>query len=327
MGASVGCPIPASQRCADAQNRPFPALQTLLIFNSLISGSWAASQQRPGDAEQLRQLGRRWEAALLALCDDKLFFQEVGRLTPCGLLLHHLGTQLGMALQLLLRFTYSRCRHASVGSKASRRFADQRSRPAPHSTPHPTPVRPRQLEEFDQTCLEDIQHFDDGASLAGYAFSGDGFPPAGRTAHTPEQHAAAAHPAPHAAPAAAVGGKHESEQQQPGQQPGEQQQQAAADAAAESLLPPPSGRQLLGSPASRELDEDSLRKAAYRYRHISKLLKFGLGALGTAAQRQEWQVRACAGALVEGRWWRGACGRAMVQARVGDWGAVESTLP
>ena len=55
-----------------------PATQTLLIFNSLISGSWAASQRRQGDTEQLRQLGRRWEAALLALCDDRLFFKEVG---------------------------------------------------------------------------------------------------------------------------------------------------------------------------------------------------------------------------------------------------------
>jgi len=158
------------------------------------------------------------------------------------------------------------------------------------------------LEEYDQTCLEDIQQFDDGASLAGYDFNSDTFPPAGATAHTPEQHAAAAHPAPPYA-AVAVGGSHgiagagaeqpqqEIEQpQQQQQQEQEQQEQAAADGAGGSLPLPPSGRQLLGSPASRALDDESLRKAAYRYRHITKLLKFGLTSLGTAAQRQEWQV-------------------------------------
>lgn len=76
----------------------------------------------------------------------------------------------------------------------------------------------------------------------------------------------------------------------------EEQQQAVAEGAADGAAgrgppsPPPSGRLLLGSAASKALDDASLRKAAYRYRHINKLLKFGLGALGTAAQRQEWQV-------------------------------------
>lgn len=145
-----------------------------------------------------------------------------------------------------------------------------------------------QLEEYDQTCLQDIQQFDDGASLAGYDWTSDGFQPAGSTGHTPEQHTAAAHPAP---PAAAVAvGRSELGQQQ------EEQQQAVAEGAADGAAgrgppsPPPSGRLLLGSAASKALDDASLRKAAYRYRHINKLLKFGLGALGTAAQRQEWQV-------------------------------------
>lgn len=108
--------------------------ETLLIFNSLLSGSWAAAHQLRGDpaavaqvgaalcyspcplhadqgcacaepcpacyanpsacwvlpALQLLQLGARWEAAILRLCDERFFFSEVRRrlcvAAPAGLL-------------------------------------------------------------------------------------------------------------------------------------------------------------------------------------------------------------------------------------------------
>lgn len=151
-----------------------------------------------------------------------------------------------------------------------------------------------QLEDYDQTCLADIAQFDDGASLAGYDFA-DGFPPPSAAPHSPEQHAAAAHPAPLRLVAQGAGGEGSGGASQEQQQP---VAAGAADGAAGSPPQSPTGRQLLGSPASRALDEDSLRKVAYRYRRIAKLLQFGLAALGTTAQRQEWEVGLSEGSIM-----------------------------
>ena len=152
--------------------------ETLLIFNSLLSGAWAAAHGCTGAATlELAAAGRRMQEALLGLCDRHFFFA--------------------------------------------------------------------QLEEYDhwQTSLQDCLQHDDGASLAGYVWDGDGFPPAATAA------AAGAPP-----PAAAA---------------------AAKDAPVRST----------------SLDGASLTKLAYRYRRIHKLHSFGLAALGTTAQRQEWEVR------------------------------------
>lgn len=54
--------------------------ETLLIFNSLLSGTWAAAHQLqddPAAMSQLLKLGLRWEAAIMRLCDDRFFFEEV----------------------------------------------------------------------------------------------------------------------------------------------------------------------------------------------------------------------------------------------------------
>jgi hypothetical protein len=51
--------------------------ETLLVFNSLLIGTWAVATQNPAAADDLRKLGQRWEAAILALCDDHFFFDQV----------------------------------------------------------------------------------------------------------------------------------------------------------------------------------------------------------------------------------------------------------
>lgn len=134
-----------------------------------------------------------------------------------------------------------------------------------------------QVEEWDQCCLSDIHRHDDGGSLAGYDFGGDGFPPPGQPAHlySPEEHAASARPAPAPTPAAPAAVS--SAGSEGGGKP-------AADGAAMGASP-------LGSPACGSLDAASLTKLAYRYRRIAKLCSFGLQALGTAAERSEWEVR------------------------------------
>lgn len=52
--------------------------ETLLVFNSLLVGTFQAATQREGTAEELRALGQRWEAAILSLCDRHFFFEQVG---------------------------------------------------------------------------------------------------------------------------------------------------------------------------------------------------------------------------------------------------------
>ncbi|KAL4437248.1 hypothetical protein ABPG75_004387 [Micractinium tetrahymenae] len=207
--------------------------ETLLIFNSLLSGSWAATHQLRGDpaaVAQLLELGARWEAAILRLCDERFFFSE--------------------------------------------------------------------LEDYDQTCLADIQQFDDGQSLSGYGFAADGFPPPGRRhpPHSPQEHASTARPAPYAGAAAAglspaaagvvaaTGGGSGGHLAAGGGSSGDRPAAAAAGAAARGL------GACLDSPASRMLDAASLTRLAYRFRRIALLHKFGLAALGGAQQRQEWEV-------------------------------------
>lgn len=162
-----------------------------------------------------------------------------------------------------------------------------------------------QLEEYDQTCLADIQPFDDGRSLGGYAFAADGFPPPGRRhpPHSPQEHASTARPAPFAGcsaagitplavgPAAGLGiAAGDGEQPAVGCGGGGADQPAAAAAAAASAAQQGPGA-CLDSPASRSLDAGSLTRLAYRFRRIALLHKFGLAALGAAQQRQEWEVR------------------------------------
>lgn len=218
--------------------------ETLLIFNSLLTGALAVATRRSADAPALATLGVRWERAILALCDSALFFD--------------------------------------------------------------------QLEEYDQTCLADVQQFDDGADLARYDFSSDGFPPPRSPAlppRSPGQHAAAARPAPEldaastdaaapGGPAAEAGAAAEAAIEPAGAAatadggPTQQGPSAATAAEQQQREVPVGGPELLSSPASRGLDPDSLVRLAYRYRRIAKLCSFGLAALGTAAQRQEWEVRA-----------------------------------
>jgi hypothetical protein len=52
--------------------------ETLLLFNSLLVGTYQAATQRGGPAGELVALGRRWEAAILSLCDRHFFFDQVG---------------------------------------------------------------------------------------------------------------------------------------------------------------------------------------------------------------------------------------------------------
>ena len=162
-----------------------------------------------------------------------------------------------------------------------------------------SPLALPQLEEFDHTCLEDILRFDYGASLAGYDFKANGFPPpasSGSTPprqqeHSPEQHAAAAHPAPFFA-ASGSGGSG----QPAGAATGGAGDAAAAAATAAAAAP----ASCLGAPACSRLDGASLAKLAHRFRRISKLMAFGLQALGSAAQRQKWEVRLLLRCLLRG---------------------------
>ena len=53
--------------------------ETLLIFNSLLTGAWAATHPGQGAAAAAGVLaaGARWEAAILGLCDAHFFFDQV----------------------------------------------------------------------------------------------------------------------------------------------------------------------------------------------------------------------------------------------------------
>lgn len=53
--------------------------ETLLIFNSLLTGTFAAAQRTLEAAERLQALGARWERAILGLCDGQFFFDQVRR--------------------------------------------------------------------------------------------------------------------------------------------------------------------------------------------------------------------------------------------------------
>lgn len=358
--------------------------ETLLIFNSLLSGSWAAAHQLRGDpaavahvsgtccwraspccallrgvlpprgdllglsalacwvlpALQLLQLGARWEAAILRLCDERFFFGEVRRCRvpasiPSPPLAHPHDARLLLqssgnsapapraaaaqhAVPKGLGRPHAHRRAGSVspskGCSPSELLGRTAAMPTPclAAGPHgltwlPTSARTApagasclQLEEYDQTCLADIQQFDDGRSLSGYDFGSDGFPPPGRRhpPHSPQQHASAARPAPFAGPAA---GGLSPQAAGLGAAPGAAaagEEQLAADggsgaadlpAAAAGAGPGPGA--CLDCPASRGLDEASLTRLAYRFRRIALLHKFGLTALGGAQQRQEWEVR------------------------------------
>ena len=51
--------------------------ETLLVFNSLLTGAFAAASRQPGAADRLHALGARWERAILSLCDGRFFFDQV----------------------------------------------------------------------------------------------------------------------------------------------------------------------------------------------------------------------------------------------------------
>lgn len=172
----------------------------------------------------------------------------------------------------------------------------------------PTHFRPPccpsvQLEEYDQTCLADVQRFDDGRSLSGYDFAADGFPPPGqrRPLHNAQEHACTARPAPFSGAAApGPSGSAADAAAGPGLAVGSGEQQAAGGCSVagqprEALAAATAAQQgpgaCLDSPASCSLDAASLTRLAYRFRRIALLHKFGLSALGAAQQRQEWEVR------------------------------------
>lgn len=56
--------------------------ETLVLFNSLLMGTWAAATQRPEAVAQLAAMGRRWEAAILSLCDNHFFFDQARAQRP-----------------------------------------------------------------------------------------------------------------------------------------------------------------------------------------------------------------------------------------------------
>lgn len=254
--------------------------ETLLTFNSLLTGAFALATRQPEAADRLRLLGARWERAILSMCDDRFFFGEVRLRCPAA----------GLPAPA---WRPARWVAHVAGMPAGRcaRSRDGTHPPCFHLACIPPPHHPQQLEEYDQTCLADIQRHDDGASLAGYDFAADGFPPpppegGASQRSTPEKHAAAARPAPEPPvtaeaatgaaatdAAAAAGGGVDSGQAEP-----------AGQAAA--AQPP-------GSPAAGtcHLDAAALTKLSYRFRRIVKLCTFGLAALGSAAQRREWEVR------------------------------------
>ncbi|KAI3424881.1 hypothetical protein D9Q98_008265 [Chlorella vulgaris] len=208
--------------------------ETLLVFNSLLIGTWAVATQNPAAADDLRKLGQRWEAAILALCDDHFFFDQV--------------------------------------------------------------------EEWDQCCLADIQPHDDCASLTGYNFSRDGFPPA--TSHKgpassdkQQQHASGLRPSASSA------------SQAPWVPPTAGGSPVTDGAMGDAHGQMPSGPRLAsphGSPACASLDAAMLAKLAYRYRRIAKLVSFGLHALGTGPQRDEWEALYQETDAVTGGWLRHA---------------------
>jgi hypothetical protein len=53
--------------------------ETLLIFNSLLTGAWAATHPGQGAAAAAAVLaaGARWEVTILGLCDAHFFFDQV----------------------------------------------------------------------------------------------------------------------------------------------------------------------------------------------------------------------------------------------------------
>lgn len=50
--------------------------ETLVIFNSLLTGSWAMAHGGHG-REMLCRLGERWEAGILGLADSRFFYKQV----------------------------------------------------------------------------------------------------------------------------------------------------------------------------------------------------------------------------------------------------------
>ena len=141
---------------------------------------------------------------------------------------------------------------------------------APPFHPHHTTLLLCQVEEHELSSLEEAAAYDDGAPLAGYDWDGDGFPPPLPASplppcgRSPEREAAAL-------------GLHE----------------AAAEGG---------GGEASSPPRPHELDGDSLRKLAYRYRWTAKLCSFGLGALGTADARSEWEQLYAATDATTGGW-------------------------
>ena len=50
--------------------------ETLIVFNSLLLGSWAVAYGK--DSAAMNLLGERWEAAILNVADKHFFYTQVG---------------------------------------------------------------------------------------------------------------------------------------------------------------------------------------------------------------------------------------------------------
>ncbi|RRT82344.1 hypothetical protein B296_00018436 [Ensete ventricosum] len=111
--------------------------ETLILFKSLLDGTYAAAFDGLKDTRTGVEIGKRWENHILQVCDEHFFYEEVSLSKAATFLSIHLS----MFLALLIFFlTYG-----------------------------------LQIENYNEPFLDSLSEYDDGQDLSNYDFNKDGF--------------------------------------------------------------------------------------------------------------------------------------------------------
>ncbi|GAB4821578.1 hypothetical protein N2152v2_008624 [Parachlorella kessleri] len=239
--------------------------ETLIVFNSLLLGSWAVAYGKDSAAMQL--LGERWEAAILNIADKHFFCTQIEEYDQtCTLDVAPFDDGAKLVGYDYLRDGFPQAAFTAAAQQALQGVGLKQST-AQHAQQHAAGVRPLAPTQQPQQDLA-------AAIAAGGLPAGGGHGCTAGSSVLQQQLAAdeAAEPDAHGGTTGPLFDQVDT----PAGPVAEEASGKAAYAARGAM--------------SQGLTKDDLRKLAYRYRHVGMLYRFGLQSLGTVALRREWQA-------------------------------------